>query len=143
MRAILGKCHCRNIEYEFLWPEPDPPIPVRACSCTFCHKHGGVYTSHPAGSLKVSVSDTTLINKYAFGTKTAEFYICRICGAVPFVVSTIDGNQYAIVNVNTFEDVDRSELSSSVTDFEGESTEGRLQRRKRNWIPRVAIEDGA
>ncbi len=140
MRTILGKCHCGNIEYEFLWPEPDLPIPVRACSCTFCKKHGGVYTSHPAGKLNASVSDGTLINKYTFGTKTAEFYICRVCGAVPFVTSTIDGSRYAVVNVNTFENVERSDLSSSVTDFDGENVEGRLQRRQRNWIPQVSIE---
>ena len=139
MRNILGKCHCGNIEYEFLWPGSGNDIPVRACSCTFCRKHNGVYTSHPKGQLKVWVSDQSRVNKYAFGTKTAEFYICASCGVVPFVTSKIQGKTYAVVNVNTFEDVNPEALVSSVTDFDGESIDERLQRRARNWIPQVTI----
>ncbi|MEE9595387.1 MAG: GFA family protein [Acidiferrobacterales bacterium] len=139
MRNILGKCHCGNIEYEFLWPESGNDIPVRACSCTFCRKHNGVYTSHPQGQLKARVFDQSRVNKYAFGTKTAEFYICASCGVVPFVISQIQGKTYAVVNVNTFEGVKPEDLVSSVTDFDGESIDGRLQRRARNWIPQVTI----
>jgi hypothetical protein len=140
MRNILGKCHCGNIEYEFLWPESGKEIPVRVCSCTFCRKHNGIYTSHPQGHLKARISDQSRINRYAFGTKTAEFYICASCGVVAFVISQIQGKTYAVVNVNTFEDVNPEELVSSVTDFDGETINGRLQRRARNWIPRVTIE---
>jgi len=42
---------------------------------------------------------------------------------------------YAVVNVNAFDNVDRSELSEASTDFEGESTADRLARRRRNWTP--------
>ena len=139
MRNIVGKCHCGNIEYEFLWPEPANKIPVRACSCTFCRKHNGVYTSHSKAQLKARISNHSRVSRYAFGTKTAEFYICTSCGVVPFVVSQIQGQLYAVVNVNTFEDVNPEDLVSSVTDFDGESLDGRLQRRARNWIPQVTI----
>ncbi len=142
MRTISGKCHCGNIAYRLEWPEAGKAIAVRACGCTFCTKHGGVYTSHPGAALSARVADEDLVNKYAFGTKTAEFYVCVRCGAVPFVTSTIDGVRYAVVNVNTFENVDRSELDAKATDFEGESVAGRLERRKRNWIARVHIEAG-
>ena len=137
MRRIKGKCHCGNISYEFLWPEAGSRIPVRACSCTFCMKHGGVYTSHPDGQLAVQISDPALVNKYSFGTRTAEFHVCSLCGAVPFVTSTIDGSKYAVVNVNTFEGINRSDFDSSVTDFDGESVGDRLQRRKKKWISKV------
>ena len=31
--------------------DPDPKeIPARACDCTFCQKHGGVWTSNPRGA---------------------------------------------------------------------------------------------
>ena len=139
MRNILGKCHCGNIEYEFVWPESGNEIPVRACSCTFCRKHSGVYTSHPQGQLKARVSDQSRVNKYAFGTKTAEFYICASCGVVPFATSKIQGKTYALVNGNTFEDVKPEDLVSSVTDVDSESIDGRLERRARNWIPQVTI----
>ncbi|MFQ5544445.1 MAG: hypothetical protein ACE5FE_00575, partial [Acidiferrobacterales bacterium] len=65
--------------------------------------------------------------------------ICASCGVVPFVTSKIQGKTYAVVNVNTFEDVNPEDLVSSVTDFDGESIDGRLQRRARNWIPQVTI----
>ena len=139
MRHIQGRCHCGNLEYEFLLPAAGPSIPVRACGCTFCVKHGGVYTSHADGQLRARVNDPGRVSRYQFGTKTAEFYICATCGAVPFVISRIDGNDYAVVNVNTFENVDRAELDSSATDFDAEDVAGRLDRRRRSWIPSVRI----
>ncbi|MFQ5970778.1 MAG: GFA family protein [Alphaproteobacteria bacterium] len=141
MRRITGKCHCGNIAYELVWPDPGQ-IPVRACTCTFCRKHGGVYTSHPDARLEVRISDLGRVNKYAFATRTARFYVCRDCGAVPFVHSAIEGTDYAVVNVNTFEGVDPSELRRSAADFEGEKTADRLARRQRTWIPRVSIHSG-
>lgn len=139
MRQIEGGCHCRNIRYTFLWPGPDGVIPVRACSCTFCTKHGGIYTSHPEGQLMVEIADQSLVAAYRFGTETAEFHICSRCGVVPIVTSTIHGHEYAVVNTNTFENVDPSELSSSASDFEGEATGDRLGRRQRTWIANVNV----
>jgi hypothetical protein len=37
-------------------------------------KHGGVWTSCPAGSLRATVRQVSLVSRYAFGTKTAEFH---------------------------------------------------------------------
>jgi hypothetical protein len=142
MRTIHGKCHCGNIDYELLWPNPDGRLAVRACGCTFCIKHGGVYTSHPDARLTARVADESLLNRYAFGTGTAEFFVCRRCGAVPFVTSTIDGTRFAVVNVNTFENVDAAELDSSASDFDGESVDERLARRKQNWISQVDVAIG-
>ena len=140
MRRIEGACHCGNIRFTFELPEPEGAIPVRACGCTFCQKHGGVYTSHPAGALAVRIAGAALVERYRFGTETADFHICRKCGVVPFVTSTIDAATFAVVNVNSFEDVDPGELDSSPTDFDGETVENRLARRRRGWIPDVTIE---
>ena len=142
MRTIYGKCHCGNIEFELLWPDTDEMLAVRACSCTFCTKHGGVYTSHPDARLTARVADDSLLSRYAFGTETARFYVCGRCGAVPFVTSTIDGTEFAVVNVNTFENVGASELDTSTTDFDGESVDERLARRKQRWIPRIDVRIG-
>jgi hypothetical protein len=134
---IHGSCHCRNITFELEW-EPDPSeIPARACGCTFCVKHGGVWTSYPAGSLRVAVADPTLVSKYRFGTATADFHVCRNCGVAPLVTSRIEDRTYAVVNVNTFENVDPSLLRRIPTSFDAESGETRLARRARNWIGRV------
>jgi hypothetical protein len=68
--------------------------------------------------------------------------VCTRCGAVPFVTSAIDGTVYAVVNVNTFENMDRTLFVESSTNFDGEGTGERLDRRKRNWIPDVKIASG-
>ena len=134
---INGSCHCGNISFALTW-EPEPSeIPARACTCSFCVKHGGVWTSCPTGSLKVSVEEPALVSRYAFGTKTAQFHVCARCGAVPVVTSRIDGRVCAVVSVNAFDNVEPSLLRRAPASFDGESEETRLARRKRNWIPHV------
>jgi hypothetical protein len=134
---IRGKCHCGNIAFALTW-EPDPAeIPARACGCSFCVKRGGVWTSNPRGALKVIVKDPASVSKYAFGTRTAEFHICAVCGIVPVVTSRIDDRLYAVVSVNAFEDVDASLLRRAPASFDGEGQDSRLARRKRSWIANV------
>ena len=136
---IRGKCHCGNISFSLSW-DPDPEeIPARACDCTFCQKHGGVWTSNPRGALEVSVQNSLQVSRYAFGTKTAEFHICTRCGVVPVVTSRIDARLYAVVSVNAFENVDPARIKRAPISFEAEETGSRLARRARNWIPDVAI----
>ena len=143
MRRIDGKCHCGNITYEFDWPLAGAEIPVRACSCSFCSKHGGIYTAHREAALRAVIYDQSLITKYTFATGTAEFFICSRCGAVPFVTSMILGRLYAVVNANTFEGVDRASFQSMAADFDDETAESRLERRRRNWIANVSIANKA
>ncbi len=134
-RRIQSSCHCGNIRVTFDRPDAGPTIPVRACACAFCRKHGGVWTSHPGGSFQLQVADASQVRQYRFGTKTADFHICTVCGVVPIVTCTIEGARYAVVNANAFEDVNRSHLAQAPADFEGETTDNRLARRRRNWTP--------
>lgn len=136
---IDGGCHCGNIKFVFQWPGDAQEIPVRACSCTFCMMHGGTYTSHRESELSAHIKDPALVSKYRFGTRTAEFYVCSRCGAIPFVTSEIGGHLYAVVNVNTFHGFDRSRFQRATTDFDGEDSESRLDRRSKTWIPNVGI----
>ena len=139
MTRIEGKCHCGNIRYALDWPGDGADIKVRACTCSFCTKHGGSWTSHREAALVAEVGDPTLVSKYRFGTGTAEFHVCARCGAVPFVTSAIDDHLYAVVNANTFEGIAPSSLARAAISFDGEGTGERLERRKRNWIPSVSI----
>ena len=140
---IHGKCHCGNLSFSLTW-EPDPlEIPARACTCSFCTKHGGVWTSNPNGSLEVVVEDSSLVSRYAFGTETAEFHVCARCGTVPVVTSRIDDHLYAVVSVNAFEGVDPALVRRASASFEDEGKDIRLARRKRHWIPKVAFGSAA
>ncbi len=134
---VSGSCHCRNISFALDWqPEPGV-IPARACGCSFCMKHGGVWTSSPTGKLRVSIRDPGKVVPYTFGTKTAEFHVCTGCGVVPVVTSRIEGRVYAVVSVNAFDNVEAAMLKRSPASFDGESEGDRLARRQRNWIGSV------
>ena len=134
---IQGRCHCGNIAFTLRW-EPEPAhIPARACTCSFCVKHGGVWTSCPGGALEVSVRSPGAVKRYAFGTRTAVFHVCAECGVVPVVTSDIDGRTYAVVSVNAFEDVPAQLLQRGEVSFDGEGAGDRLARRQRNWIADV------
>jgi hypothetical protein len=136
---IFGKCHCGNITFELAWAGNPAEIPARACGCSFCVKHGGVWTSNRDSALAVEIRDPSLVSEYVFGSRTATFHICSRCGAVPLVTSEIENHLYAVVNVNVFENVDQSRLHRAAASFEGEDVESRLARRKRNWIANVRI----
>lgn len=134
---IVGACHCRNISFKLDW-QPEPTvIPARACTCSFCVKHGGVWTSCPSGSLTIDIKNPDRVSTYTFGTKTAEFHVCSVCGIVPMVTSTIEGRVYAVVSVNSFENVAPELLQRASVSFDGEGSGDRLARRQKNWIGRV------
>jgi hypothetical protein len=134
---IHGKCHCGNIAFQLDWRGDPTEVPARACGCSFCTKHGGVWTSNPHSTLLITIGDPGLVSKYAFGTRSATFHVCARCGTVPLVTSEIDDRLYAVVNVNALEDVDTIRLRRAPVSFEGEDIASRLARRKRNWIADV------
>jgi hypothetical protein len=140
---ISGACHCGNISFVLDWT-PDPvEIPARACTCSFCVKHGGVWTACPRGSLRVVIKNPALVSRYAFGTRTAKFHICSDCGVVPVVTSLIEHRLYAVVSVNALEGIAPSLLCNATASFDGEGQDDRLARRQRNWIGNVAFVEGA
>jgi hypothetical protein len=137
--TLQGRCHCGNIAFDLEWPGDRPEIPARACDCSFCVAHGGVWTSNPQARLAVSIRDPARVSRYAFASRTATFHVCSDCGVVPFVTSDIAGRLYAVVNVNALHDVEPSWLRKASVTFDGEDTESRLARRARNWIGDVRI----
>ena len=137
--AIDGSCHCGNIKFNLAWPDDAPQIGIRECGCDFCQKHGGEWTSHRDAELDVLISEPSKISKYRFGTGTADFYVCSVCGDVPVVICEIDNLLYGIVNTNAFEANANITFTHTTTDFDGEDVDGRLDRRRRNWIPSVRI----
>jgi hypothetical protein len=140
---IHGQCHCGNIAFRLNWA-PDPTeIPARACDCSFCTRHGGVWTSHPDSTLTIAIQDASRVSRYTFGTRTAEFLTCAHCGVVPAVTSQIDGRLYAVVNVNAFDNVDPTLIRHSSRSFGNEDAASRLARRKMYWIADVTYVDAS
>ena len=139
---IRGSCHCGNISFSLAWPDDQTDIPARSCGCSFCVKHGGVWTSNARAALVANIALPAHVARYSFGTKTAAFMTCTRCGVVPLVTSEIEAKTYAVVNVNTFDGIDRARIRAVPASFDGEGVGERLARRARNWIADVRVVEG-
>jgi hypothetical protein len=140
---IHGSCHCGNVSFNLHWAPEPPHISARACDCSFCVKHGGVWTSCATAVLDVHIRDPAYRRIYAFGTHTADFHVCTRCGVVPLVSCDIEGHTYAVVNVNAFDGVEASFIQRSQASFDGEDVATRMARRQQRWIRQVRFIDTA
>src|SRR5579872_2373758 len=95
----LGGCHCANIHVRLRLSKVPEDTPVRACTCSFCRSHNPRMISDPTGSLELSADDWSLVELYRFGTRTADFVICRRCGVFIAAISGLSTEPYAVVNV--------------------------------------------
>jgi hypothetical protein len=138
---INGSCHCKNISFALRCEAAPTIVPARACTCSFCTKHGAVWTALSSSSLEVSVQERAHLSRYTFDSNTAQFHVCARCGVVPLATSSIEGRLYAVVNSKTFDDFDFSQLQPAPVSFDGESERERLARRKRYWIANVEYPD--
>lgn len=132
--VLEGGCHCGNIRYSFQATVPVAELPLRACACSFCTRHGARYTSDPGGKLMIDIAEESVLSRYRFATQTAEFLVCIRCGVMPAVLARIDGRTYAVVNVCTADDAAIAARPVKTLGFDGEAPEARLARRKKNWI---------
>jgi hypothetical protein len=133
----LGGCHCGNIHVRLRLSKPPQDSPVRACACAFCRAHQTRTVADPAGLFELSADDWSLVERYRFGSRTADYVVCRRCGVYVAAVCETSAGTRAVVNTNCL--VDRAAFSQvpSVTDYDGETTEERLSRRAVRWMPAV------
>lgn len=136
---IPGHCQCGNISFVLECVEAPGEIPARACACSFCTAHGGVWSALPSAKLRVRIKHPERVRRHTFATGTAEFHVCQQCGDVPLVTSLIDGRLFAVVNANVLQGIPPSLFKHSQADFDRESVEARLERRRRGWIADVSI----
>ena len=136
-RRLHGSCHCGNIRFVFMTAMTDSELPKRECQCSFCLQHGRISTSDPDGRLRIAIDKADDVNRYRFGHGTADFYVCRVCGAIPVVTSEVDGTTIGLVDVRMIENFAWSRSDATPHDFEGEDVAARLARRKSYWTGSV------
>ena len=139
-RRLRGSCHCGNIRFVFITDKTDSELPKRECQCSFCLQHGRISTSDADGEMRVSIAETEKVTKYRFGHRTADFYVCQTCGAVPVVTSEVDGDTIGLVDVRMIENFSWSRADAAQHDFEGEQADARLTRRKGYWTGTVIFD---
>ena len=131
-----GGCHCRNLAVRLDSDKTPIELGTRGDACSFCAKHAALYTSDPQGELHVTIADDRLVERYRFGTRTADFLVCKACGV--FIAACMPEPALAVVNIHVL-DARAAFLTNHVqlADFEGESVEQRLARRRSRWTPVV------
>jgi hypothetical protein len=135
---LKGGCHCGNVELTFATDHAPEELSTRACQCSFCTRHGARTATDRKGRVEIRVRSRAELNRYQFGLRTSEFFVCNRCGVyLAAVLTTPEGACYATVNINALDEGRRFIQQSVAVDYEGENAERRIARRKENWTPAV------
>ncbi len=129
-----GRCHCGALGFTLRTSQPPAQWTVRACQCSFCRGHGTRTTSDPNGSVTFQIADASKLQRYRFGTRSADFLICRNCGVYVGALLTSARGQFATLNINTI----RAPFAIPAVvpiSYEGESLEEKQSRREQRWTP--------
>lgn len=130
-----GVCHCGAIGFVYDTPFVPEAWPIRACQCTFCRVHAALSTSDPHGSLRFIEHVPAALNRYRFGRKTADFLICRACGAYVGAIMESGGKGFGLINVRVLQSLlDRLPEAQPMV-YEGEGLAERVARRESRWTP--------
>jgi len=135
----LGGCHCGNITVSLRLSVPPDQASLRSCACGFCRAHGTRTVSDRDGRFELRAEDWSQVQRYRFGTCTADYLICRRCGVYVAAVCATRTGLRAVVNVNCLADRAAFTCAPAAPDYDGESTEARLDRRAANWMPAVVL----
>jgi hypothetical protein len=135
MTSYRGSCHCGAVSYEFRTEVPPSAWSVRACQCSFCLKHAGVYTSDPKGSVRFEVKEPSVLTRYRFGHKTADFAFCGHCGGYLGAITEEDGRKLAVLNIHAMDPQPEGLPPEQPMSYEGETPVNRGSRRSERWTP--------
>lgn len=127
--VLEGSCHCGRLRVSFSTARAVAELPLRACQCTFCRRHGGLTTSDPA------VTELPARGWYRFGMGLTDFWVCPTCGVYVGAYVEAGGQGRAVVNIRALEAAAEFTQAPTPMDYGQETPDGRLERRGRVWSP--------
>ncbi|MDQ0463064.1 hypothetical protein QO010_000812 [Caulobacter ginsengisoli] len=136
---LAGACHCGSIRVAFT-PSVEPDdLPLRACQCGFCRRHGALTTSDPRGRLAIDAAPGST-HRYRFGRRATQMLVCRDCGV--YVAALIEGPNglLATLNVAGTDLADFAGRTGEPATYDDETDESRLARRLARWTPTTVVE---
>ncbi len=139
MTDLSGHCHCGAIRLELRTQRPAAELPLRACQCGFCRRHGGLTTADPEGQLQIEASPGA-ISHYRFGLGITDFLLCAECGAYVAAVMETENGLSAVVNVRGVDLPGFEGRSPDPMIYDDETPAERVARRAGRWMPAVFIE---
>jgi hypothetical protein len=132
--TLTGSCHCGAIRATLLAAKPASELQARACQCSFCTRHGAMTVSDPAGHAVFEI-DGAALARYQFGTRTGTSLICSRCGMYAGVILEDGGKAWSAINVRGLAIPGFEGRTAEPVDYEGETPEQRIARRKAKWTP--------
>ena len=139
MTALTGHCHCGAVRVELTTAMTADDLPLRACQCSFCRRHGALTTSDPQGLLRIEAA-AGAIGRYRFGLRITDFLLCAECGAYVAAAMEADGHLTAVLNVTG---VDLPGFEGRVPApmiYDDETPDERVARRADRWMPAILVE---
>jgi hypothetical protein len=139
MTELAGHCHCGAIRVELTTALAVDDLPLRACQCSFCRRHGGLTTSDPNGRLHIEAAPGAA-NRYRFGLGITDFLLCAECGVYVAATMETDAGLTAVVNVRGVDFPGFADRVPDPMNYDDESADGRVARRADRWMPAVFVE---
>src|ERR1700741_1645172 len=134
MACYRGNCHCGALGFEYSTELAPAAWSIRACQCSFCLKHGGVYTSDPAGSLRFTHAEPGQLTRYRFGHQTADLVFCGRCGGYLGAITEEDGQQLMVLNIHALDPPPEGLPAAQPMSYEGETSGDRPTPRGKRWM---------
>ena len=132
--ALSGTCHCGAIRGTLYATKPAAELPLRACQCSFCTRHGAMTVSDPAGRAVFDI-DRAALATYQFGTRTGTSLICARCGMYAGVILEDGSGTWSVLNVRGLAIAAFAGRTAEPVVYDGETAQARIARRKPKWTP--------
>jgi hypothetical protein len=140
--TLEGGCHCGRLRVSFTTAKAPAELPLRACQCSFCRRHGSLTTSDPEGEVVLTVSELPAGGWYRFGTGMTDLWVCPRCGVYVGGYIESGGQGRAVVNTRALDARAEFTQTPAAMDYGQETREARLARRMRVWSP-ARVERGS
>ena len=135
MAEYLARCHCGALTARYRTAKTPSEWSIRACQCSFCRAHGALSTSDPEGTLQFSCSAPESVQRYRFGTGSADFLVCRECGVYLGAQTMREGRRFGILNTRTLDPIPEALPEAAPMSYTNEASEARYARRQARWTP--------
>ncbi len=139
MTILRGACHCGQIEVSFETAMPVDAIPLRACGCSFCRRHGTKAVADPTGRLTI-IAPASGLQRYRFGLRTADYLVCRNCGVYVAAVISGQGQRRGTLNVAGTGVSALRDRPAEPVHYDDEDVGQRRARRFSSWTPCEVVE---
>ncbi len=131
----VGGCHCGALEFRYETALLPTAWSVRACQCSFCRAHAALSTSDPAGSLAFQATESSLLQRYRFGSGVTDFLICRVCGVYVGASCSDATGRFGVINLRALRPMPDDLPTPTAMHYGSESPGDRLSRRAARWTP--------